>query len=172
MTFLVTSDIDGTTTSVTLNADGRASSDANPGILLTPTERSGLFTAHVGHEQIPVVIETDGITSVTVSFRGFTHVATVLEERHAALMAILAASPAARSRNVRIAAPMPGLLKSTVVRDGDVVRKGEMLFTLEAMKMENVISAPIAGTVHITDIAVGTAVEKGTLLCTIEPNPA
>ncbi|HCN05274.1 MAG TPA: hypothetical protein DIS79_06600, partial [Bacteroidetes bacterium] len=69
----------------------------------------------------------------------------------------------------RIAAPMPGLLKATIVRDGDVVRKGEMLFTLEAMKMENVISAPIAGTVHVAEISEGTAVEKGTLLCTIEP---
>lgn len=172
MTFIVTSDLDETTTSVMLHADGKASSDVVSGIVLTPTERSGLFTARLGQEQVPVVIETDGITSVTVSFRGFTHSATVLREQHAALMAILAASPAARSRNVRIAAPMPGLLKSIVVRDGDVVRKGEMLFTLEAMKMENVISAPIAGTVHVADIAVGTAVEKGTLLCTIEPNTA
>ena len=169
MTFIVTSDLDGTPTTVKLFADGSAASDSRTGIRLTPTERSGLFTAHLGEEDVPVVIETDGVTSVTVSFRGFTHTATVLQEHHAALMAILAASPAARSRNVRIAAPMPGLLKATIVRDGDVVRKGEMLFTLEAMKMENVISAPIAGTVHVAEISEGTAVEKGTLLCTIEP---
>ena len=67
---------------------------------------------------------------------------------------------------------MPGLIKSVLVGEGELVRKGTTLFTLEAMKMENAITAPIDGIVRNLAAAESTAVEKGSVLCTLEPAAA
>lgn len=56
--------------------------------------------------------------------------------------------------------PMPGLVLSIPVKTGDLVRKGDPLLILEAMKMENVLKAP--GDLLVSEIKVfqGQAVEK------------
>ena len=41
--------------------------------------------------------------------------------------------------------PMPGLLVSLAVAEGDEVREGQALATVEAMKMENVLRAERGG---------------------------
>lgn len=41
-----------------------------------------------------------------------------------------------------VQAPMPGTILSIKVNEGQMVKKGEVLFILEAMKMENEIMAP------------------------------
>jgi 3-methylcrotonyl-CoA carboxylase alpha subunit len=45
----------------------------------------------------------------------------------------------------RLSAPMPGLVKSVRVSAGDMVKKGQILLVLEAMKMEHTITAPHEG---------------------------
>lgn len=135
----------------------------------TPTDRAGVYETTIDGRSVPIMVWTDEIDTVHVSLRGYTYEARVLEDRLHELLSILQASPAARSRVVRISAPMPGLLKSVLVADGDHVRKGDSLFTLEAMKMENVIRAPINGIVHNLVAQAGAAVEKGILLCVVEP---
>lgn len=56
------------------------------------------------------------------------------------------------SRDGRIKAPIPGLIKTVFVAEGDRVEAGQPLFVLEAMKMENEIHAPKSGV--ITQISV------------------
>jgi acetyl/propionyl-CoA carboxylase alpha subunit len=65
-------------------------------------------------------------------------------------------------------APMPGLVLDIRVKVGDVVKKGEPLVVLEAMKMENILKA--TNDVVIKKIAVekGNAVEKNQLLLLFE----
>ena len=53
--------------------------------------------------------------------------------------------PADTSRLV--VSPMPGLLTAVAVDEGQEVKAGEPLVTVEAMKMENVLRAEIDGTV-------------------------
>lgn len=138
-------------------------------VRLTPSDRHGLFHATVNGERIPVIVESDDISTVRISVNGYTYDYDVLEARHFDLLRILSASPAARSRVVRVAAPMPGLLKAIHVVDGQSVRRGDILFTLEAMKMENAIKAPTAGVISHCLSEPGVAVEKGLHLCSIEP---
>ena len=49
------------------------------------------------------------------------------------------------SRDGRIKAPIPGLIKFVFTAEGDRVEAGQPLFILEAMKMENEIHAPKSG---------------------------
>lgn len=63
-----------------------------------------------------------------------------------------------------IKAPMPGLVLKVLVEEGEEVKKGENLFVLEAMKMENIIKAPADVTVKTIKIKPGDKVEKGQIL--------
>lgn len=63
-----------------------------------------------------------------------------------------------------IKAPMPGLVLKVLVEESAEVKKGENLFVLEAMKMENIIKAPADVTVKTIKIKPGDKVEKGQIL--------
>ncbi|RVU01856.1 acetyl-CoA carboxylase biotin carboxyl carrier protein subunit [Mucilaginibacter limnophilus] len=63
-----------------------------------------------------------------------------------------------------IKAPMPGLVLKVFVNEGSEVKKGDNLFVLEAMKMENIIKAPADVTVKSIKIKPGDKVEKGQIL--------
>ena len=78
-----------------------------------------------------------------------------------------AAPAAAPAGGEKVCAPMPGTILSVNVSNGSVVKKGDVLMILEAMKMENEIMAPCDGTVTSVAAAKGAAVESGALLCTI-----
>ena len=53
-----------------------------------------------------------------------------------------APAPAASGAGESITSPMPGNILAVNVAAGDMVKKGQVLMILEAMKMENEIMAP------------------------------
>ena len=63
-----------------------------------------------------------------------------------------------------VKAPMPGMVLKVFVTEGMEVKKGDNLFILEAMKMENIIKAPADVTVKTVKIKPGDKVEKGQVL--------
>jgi len=63
-----------------------------------------------------------------------------------------------------IKAPMPGLVLKLFVSEGTHVKKGDNLFVLEAMKMENIIKSPADVVVKSVKIKPGDKVEKGQVL--------
>ena len=63
-----------------------------------------------------------------------------------------------------VKAPMPGLVLKIMVAEGDAVKKGDNLFVLEAMKMENIIKSPADVVVKTVKIKPGDKVEKGQVL--------
>lgn len=79
-----------------------------------------------------------------------------------------AAAPAAAGEGKEVKAPMQGTILSVNVKNGDAVKKGQVLFILEAMKMENEIMAGDDGVVTSVCVDTGAAVQNGTLLCTIK----
>ena len=79
----------------------------------------------------------------------------------------VAAPAAAPANGEKVTAPMPGTILSVNVSNGAAVKKGDVLFILEAMKMENEIMAPCDGTVGGVSVTKGTSVESGMLLCVI-----
>lgn len=73
----------------------------------------------------------------------------------------------AQTGGTSINAPMPGTILAVNVQNGSTVKKGDVLFILEAMKMENEIMSPCEGTISSLDIQNGASVETGALLCVI-----
>ena len=61
-------------------------------------------------------------------------------------------------------APMPGMVLKVFVAEGAEVKKGDNLFVLEAMKMENIIKSPDDVVVKTIKIIPGDKVEKGQVL--------
>ena len=91
-----------------------------------------------------------------------------IEEMTGAPAAPVAAPAAASGAGESITSPMPGNILAVNVAAGDMVKKGQVLMVLEAMKMENEIMAPQDGKVTSVAVAKGAAVESGALLCTIQ----
>lgn len=80
------------------------------------------------------------------------------------------AAPAAQT-NVTgepVKSPMPGTILAVKVNPGVSVKKGDVLFILEAMKMENEITAPRDGVVSQIVVAKGSSVSTGDLLATLQ----
>lgn len=81
------------------------------------------------------------------------------------------------SKSVPVAAPsaangkpvksqMPGLVKKLCFANGAMVKAGETIIILEAMKMDTPISAPFAGVITYS-ASEGANVDSGAVLCTI-----
>ena len=66
-----------------------------------------------------------------------------------------------------IKADMQGTIMDTMTKKGKKVKKGDSLFVLEAMKMENVVTAPIGGVIKEFNIKKGQPVNKGDILVEI-----
>lgn len=84
-----------------------------------------------------------------------------------------AAAPAAPKAAPAVAggepvkSPMPGTILDVKVKAGDVVKAGQCVCVLEAMKMENEIPAPKDGTVAGVAVTKGATVEAGAVLVTL-----
>jgi biotin carboxyl carrier protein len=68
-----------------------------------------------------------------------------------------------------ILSPMPGGIVKINVKEGQSVRKGEVLLVLEAMKMENEIKALADCKIQKIMVEEKKSVEKGQLLMKLEP---
>lgn len=66
-----------------------------------------------------------------------------------------------------IEAPLSGTILSVKVKAGDAVKAGQVLLTLEALKMENEIVAPAAGVVKGVFVQNGATVNVGDVMLTL-----
>lgn len=99
-----------------------------------------------------------------VLLRGRLFPVTVEDEREKRLRST-AGGTVAEGGEYQLKAPMPGLVVSVLVNEGDAVEKGQVLVVLESMKMQNELKVPRAGMIgHIRVKAGETVEQKQTLL--------
>lgn len=67
----------------------------------------------------------------------------------------------------KIECPMPGTVLKVNINAGDTVKKGQVMFILEAMKMENEIMAPHDANIVEVNVTKGAAVNTGDVLAVI-----
>ncbi|MDD4316847.1 MAG: biotin/lipoyl-binding protein [Clostridia bacterium] len=77
-----------------------------------------------------------------------------------------ASKSAASAGGIKVKAPMPGNILKIKAKNGADVKKGEVLFVLEAMKMENDIVSPADGKISYS-ILEGASVATDELLAVI-----
>ncbi|MFN0074050.1 MAG: biotin/lipoyl-containing protein [Chloroflexota bacterium] len=92
---------------------------------------------------------------------------SVVDER-ARQFAALTQAAGGGSAKVEIRAPMPGLIVSIPLEVGQVVKRGERLVVLQAMKMENELTSPRDGRVAAVHVEEAQTVEQGFVLVTLE----
>lgn len=63
-----------------------------------------------------------------------------------------------------IKSPLPGVILNVHVREGDIVKIGDKLITLEAMKMENSVNSDKEGKIISIKVRQGDSVLEGDLL--------
>ena len=78
-----------------------------------------------------------------------------------------AAPAGAPAGGTKITSPLPGSVIKVLVSEGQAVKKGDTLLTLESMKMENAIMAECDGTVSKIAVTAGQNVMQDDLLVVI-----
>ncbi len=78
-------------------------------------------------------------------------------------------SPKVSGDGHRVTAPLAGSIRAVAVKAGDQVAQGEVLLTLEALKLENEIVAPVSGQVESVVVGPGDEVTAGQVLVVIAP---
>ena len=99
--------------------------------------------------------------------RGRQYNLTVEDEREKRLRAA-AGSGVAESGEYHLKAPMPGLVVSIPLKEGDKVEKGQVLVILESMKMQNELKSPKAGVVGRIRVKQGEKVEQRQALLSVQ----
>ncbi len=94
----------------------------------------------------------------------------VIRVPNRAIKAKTAAKPKAQDGNpAHIGAPMPGSIASLAVKAGQKVNAGDLLLTIEAMKMETGLHADKAGIVKAVLVQAGSQIDAKDLLVELEP---
>jgi propionyl-CoA carboxylase alpha chain len=130
----------------------------------TPGDR--LIQTEVGDEvlAVKVVPRRGGLVMTT---RGAIHKAAILPARLAGLAAhMIEKLPPDLSKF--LICPMPGLLVSLLVEEGDRVEAGQPLAVVEAMKMENILRAEKSGVVKEVRTGVGDSLAVDAVILEME----
>jgi oxaloacetate decarboxylase alpha subunit/pyruvate carboxylase subunit B len=126
------------------------------------------FNVFVDNEYFNVEVDPTGDVQAVPVARPAAASPVQAQTAAAAPAPAVAAEPAAGPVDgTLLLAPMPGMIIKYEKKAGDVVKKGDPIVVLEAMKMENALVAPCDGTVQGIKFTSGDSVAKGAVLCVI-----
>ena len=91
-----------------------------------------------------------------------------LDIRTYAPLAIKSGVIIVKSTSNLITAPLPGVITSIKVKEGEIIKAGKVVAVLEAMKMENDLQAERDGRVKEIKVEKGDSVLEGTVIITLE----
>lgn len=121
----------------------------------------GLFLLQKGNRKLEMLLHPQERNRVAVNFNQ-RHVIVQVEKND---MAKPRATAAASEGS--LAAPMPGTVIQILVQEGQLVEKGDVVATLESMKMQMEMKAPFAGKIAKICVQPGKKIEKGAELVSI-----
>ena len=101
-----------------------------------------------------------------VLLHGSQYVLLVEDERERRLRASLGGGPP-ENIDYHLRAPMPGLIVTVPVNEGQIIDKDEVLVILESMKMQNELKSPRPGKVSRVRVKPGDNVEQRDTLLSV-----
>ncbi|MBK5109122.1 MAG: biotin/lipoyl-binding protein [Anaerolineales bacterium] len=101
-----------------------------------------------------------------VLLHGSQYELLVEDERERRLRASLGGGPP-ENVDFHLRAPMPGLIVTVPVGEGQMVEKGDVLVVLESMKMQNQLKSPRPGKVSRVQVKPGDSVEQRDTLLSV-----
>ena len=110
------------------------------------------------HEDNVINLEVNGTTYAVVMKQEIKKTKTPTLVRAASKRPAEPLKVNPKSSKTKIVAPIPGVVMSIDVKIGDVIKVGDRMLVLEAMKMENNIVCEKAGTITAMKISVGQQV--------------
>ena len=110
------------------------------------------------------VAQVDDVWQVLM--RGRLYPVSVEDEREKRLRAA-AGGGVAETGEFHLKAPMPGLVVTIPVAEGQEVKKGQVLLILESMKMQNELKSPRDGKVNRIKVKAGESVEQRQTLLSV-----
>lgn len=91
-----------------------------------------------------------------------------LDIRTYAPLAIKSGVITVKTTSNTITAPLPGVITSVKVKEGEIIKAGKVVAVLEAMKMENELQAERDGRVKEVKVEKGDSVLEGAVIITLE----
>lgn len=160
--------IDGEDYAIDIDRDGRVALGGTPiDIDLTTIDGRSLFSLILDGASYEVFVERqEGRYFVTIA--GDRYEVRVEDERLKQLRDLSGARHE-EAGELRITAPMPGLVVDVVVEVGQQVSAGDGVVILEAMKMENEIRTSGAGIVENIRVSAGQTVNQGDVMVELAP---
>ena len=134
---------------------------------LTVGDVSGPLAFSKGVQGIDIQFAGQRVTATVYTQGEVDHVFTARGATQITAIDLLAHAGESHTEGGRLTAPMPGKILSFSVKAGDLVKKGQPLAVMEAMKMEHTIAAPADGVVEELLYAPGDQVTEGAELLKI-----
>jgi pyruvate carboxylase len=111
--------------------------------------------------------DEDGLVHVFFELNGQPR--TVRVPNRAAIADLPPRRKAEEGNTQHIGAPMPGVVASLSVEVGQEIKAGDILLTIEAMKMETALNAPCDGIIEEILVHPGSPIEAKDLLVVLKP---
>ena len=116
----------------------------------------------------PIIAEVDGQTYEVWPEEEQASIPTVKSSTPTPVVAATAAPVPAAAGSLTLTAPLPGVIISVEVREGQSVTNGQELYVLEAMKMKNSIKANRNGKIASIHVNPGDLVKHNQPILTFE----
>lgn len=137
--------------------------------------KSFKFTIQGNHYDVDVKSIEEGIAQIEVN--GTNYEVEIHRQVQVTKTPILVRNPAkapvpanmsAGTKFLAVRTPLPGNILSISKKNGDPVRKGDVVLIYEAMKMENKILAEVDGTIRNMKVSQGDNILQDDILFEIE----
>ena len=123
------------------------------------------FIVHVNGKAYDVAVEETGAVQQVVPEKEVPVQSAPAPEQKTAEVVPVKSAPVLQG--AKLEAPMPGTILEMRFGVGDQVTQGDVLFILEAMKLENDLQAPASGVIASLHVQKGDMVNSGDVLCVI-----